>query len=61
MLVKKKADILIREHSTGNKSSVTIFQAMLDSDLPPEEKSAARLIDEGQPVVGAGSDTTANT
>ncbi|RAO64541.1 uncharacterized protein BHQ10_000553 [Talaromyces amestolkiae] len=61
MLVKKKVDILIQEHSMGNKSSGTIFQAMLDSDLPPEEKSAARLIDEGQSVVGAGSETTANT
>lgn len=61
MLVKKKVNKLIQEHSMGNKSSGSIFQALLDSDLPPEEKSAARLIDEGQSVVGAGSETTANT
>ncbi|KAJ6030971.1 cytochrome P450 [Penicillium herquei] len=37
----------------------TVFQTMLDSDLPHEEKSAQRLLDEGQAVVGAGSETTA--
>jgi cytochrome P450 len=60
-LVKEKVEYLIRENSKGNKSSGTIFQAMLDSNLPPEEKSIARLIDEGQSVVGAGSETTAGT
>lgn len=60
-LVKAKVTQLMREHANGNKSGGSIFNAMLDSDLPPEEKSAARLIDEGQSVVGAGSETTAGT
>ncbi|OKL60424.1 hypothetical protein UA08_03974 [Talaromyces atroroseus] len=60
-VVKQKVDNLLQENAKGNKSSGTIFQAMLDSNLPPEEKSTARLIDEGQSVVGAGSETTAGT
>lgn len=37
----------------------TIFHALLESDLPPEEKLHSRLWQEGLIVVGAGSDTTA--
>jgi cytochrome P450 len=32
----------------------------LESDLPPEEKLQSRLWQEGQVVIGAGADTTAN-
>ncbi|KAH8705225.1 putative cytochrome P450 [Talaromyces proteolyticus] len=60
-LVKQKVDIMMKEHNRGNKASGTIFHTVLDSELPPEEKSAARLLEEGQSVVGAGSETTANT
>lgn len=35
--------------------------ALLNSDLPPEERTAFRLWSEGQSIVGAGSETTANT
>jgi len=35
----------------------TIFHELLNSDLPPREKS---LEQEGQVIVGAGADTTAN-
>ena len=38
----------------------TIFNELLESDLPPEEKLHSRLWQEGL-VVGAGSDTTAFT
>jgi len=38
----------------------TIFHELLESNLPPEEKSLERLWQEGQIVVGAGADTTAN-
>ncbi|KUJ12388.1 cytochrome P450 [Mollisia scopiformis] len=38
----------------------TIFHALLESDLPPEDKLHSRLWQEGQVVVGAGADTTAN-
>jgi len=39
----------------------TIFHALLESDLPPEEKLHSRLWQEGQVVIGAGADTTSNT
>lgn len=38
----------------------TVFHALLESDLPPEEKLQSRLWQEGQVVIGAGADTTAN-
>ncbi|EON70045.1 hypothetical protein W97_09313 [Coniosporium apollinis CBS 100218] len=38
----------------------TIFHELLNSDLPLWEKSLERLWQEGQVVVGAGADTTAN-
>ncbi|KAI9747366.1 MAG: hypothetical protein M1835_002130, partial [Candelina submexicana] len=45
-----------------NKSHLTIFHELLnDKDLPPQEKTIGRLSDEGQTVVFAGSETTANT
>ena len=40
-------------------SHPTIFHAILDSDLPPDEKKLDRLWQEGQTVVGAGTETTA--
>jgi len=39
----------------------TIFHALRDCDLPPEEKTLQRLCDEGEILVGAGSETTAQT
>ncbi|KAL1962675.1 hypothetical protein VTN77DRAFT_9309 [Rasamsonia byssochlamydoides] len=60
-IVQNKIDVLLRENAKGVKAEGTIFQTMLDSNLPPEEKSAARLLDEGQSVVGAGSETTGGT
>lgn len=38
----------------------TVFHALIESDLPPEEKLQSRLWQEGQVVIGAGADTTAN-
>ncbi len=38
----------------------TIFQTLLDSDLPEDDKSLERLGQEAQLIIGAGSDTTAN-
>lgn len=36
----------------------TVFGSLLESDLPEEEKSGARLTDEAGAVVGAGTETT---
>lgn len=58
-MVRKQVDMTIKNNQHGIKAAGTIFQAILDSDLPPEEKAADRLQDEGQTLVGAGSETTA--
>jgi len=38
-----------------------IFQSLLESDLPPEDKTVERLRQEAQLLLGAGSDTVANS
>jgi cytochrome P450 len=37
----------------------TIFKELLESDLPPEEKSVKRIGEEAQTILGAGLETTA--
>jgi cytochrome P450 len=38
----------------------TIFQELIYSDIPAEEKSMTRMIDEGMTLIGAGTITTAH-
>jgi hypothetical protein len=38
-----------------------IFHALLESDLPSEEKLHSRIWQEGQIIIGAGAETTAQT
>lgn len=66
---KKRRDLHLKEmaafverHARKEKNSggrKTIFDSMLDADVPPEEKSVLRLAEEAQTLVGAGSLTTA--
>ena len=42
-------------------SQRTIFHELLKSDLPPQEKSVQRLVDEAKTLIGAGVITTAHT
>jgi hypothetical protein len=44
----------------GSGLDATVFHALLNSDLPPEDKTQYRMWQEGLSVVGAGSETTAN-
>jgi hypothetical protein len=39
----------------------TVFKSLLDSDLPPQEKTIDRLQDEGVTLVGAGQETVKAT
>jgi len=59
--IRAQVDEILAKNAAGKKAEGTIFQAVLDSDLPPSEKSAGRLTDEGQTLVGAGSETTAKS
>ena len=47
------------EDVKSNDAKRTIFQEILDSKLPPEEKTERRLADEAQIVIGGGVETTA--
>jgi cytochrome P450 len=57
--VRKQVDDILLASREGKKAEGTIFQALLDSDLPQQEKTADHLQDEGQTVIAAGSETTA--
>ncbi|KAL8720014.1 MAG: hypothetical protein Q9225_003059 [Loekoesia sp. 1 TL-2023] len=53
----------IRNIKAGNSGSEkrgrpSIFETLLDSDLPPFDKSIGRLVEDAQTLVGAGSITT---
>ncbi|PSN72472.1 cytochrome P450 [Corynespora cassiicola Philippines] len=47
------------EEVKTNDAKKTIFQEILNSKLPPEDKTQRRLADEAQIVVGGGVETTA--
>lgn len=42
-----------------SRSHPSIFDELLNSDLPPEEKRLQRLQGDGQTIIGAGTETTA--
>lgn len=45
----------------GEGYDITIMHALLDSELPEHEKTALRIWSEAMSVIGAGSETSANT
>lgn len=44
--------------TAGISGKATIFDQILDSKLPPEDKTVERLVQEGQSLIAAGSETT---
>jgi len=58
-LMRRQVESIIQASREGKKAENTIFQELLDSDLPEDEKTADRLQDEAQTVIGGGSETTA--
>lgn len=58
-----QVQLTINRHTSGEKppsDAFTVFDSILDSDVPPVEKSRYRLAEEAQALIGAGSLTTAN-
>lgn len=51
-----KCGIKGEENSSEHRN---IFEELVESSLPEEEKSVARLADEGRGIIGAGTVTTA--
>ena len=52
--------IIVEKRSGRSSSQASIFHELLDSNLPPSEKSLPHLKDEAQALIGAGSVTTAH-
>jgi cytochrome P450 len=57
--------MVVERHARGEKppahEGFTIFHKMLDADVPAEEKSIPRLVEEAHSLLGAGSMTVATT
>ncbi|KAK0654873.1 cytochrome P450 [Cercophora newfieldiana] len=60
-LVREQVKPIVEGTNKGESKGRTIFHELLNSDLPPEEKTLQRLCDEGEILTGAGSETTAQT
>lgn len=63
--LKKSIEAVVDRRNRGEKPPSgggfdTIFDSMLEADVPASEKSPSRLIEEAQTVMGAGAMTTVN-
>ncbi|KAG6010707.1 hypothetical protein E4U43_008547 [Claviceps pusilla] len=60
LLARRRLLAAIEAHRQGKQGSENnVFSNLLSSDLPPQEKSFQRLLDEGKSLMGAGSETVA--
>ncbi|KAF4236360.1 hypothetical protein CNMCM6805_005849 [Aspergillus fumigatiaffinis] len=60
-ITQQSRETLQKKRGVTREHRETIFDALLDPNLPPSEKTLARLSEEGLIILGAGSETTANT
>ncbi len=58
-MTNQAAEIIDNHSDTKQQEKVSIFHELLDSDLPPSDKTVARLADEATSLVAAGQVTTA--
>jgi cytochrome P450 len=58
---ERQIKAIIDGSNTGDEktSHLTIFHELLQGNLPPQEKTISRLVQEGQIIVSAGTETTA--
>ncbi|KAF9634227.1 Cytochrome P450 [Lasiodiplodia theobromae] len=49
----------VEDRKKSGRAGATIFHELIDGDLPDEEKRLERMWQEGQIIVGAGTETTA--
>lgn len=56
---RKFVSSILRHDPETEKNTNTIFHELRDSELPQSEKTVIRLADEGNILIGAGSETTA--
>jgi cytochrome P450 len=57
--MRKQVKQVLQEKNDAHKDLAhpTIFHALIDSDLPPEEKGVERLTDEADTIIAAGQET----
>ncbi|KAK8022282.1 Cytochrome P450 monooxygenase [Apiospora rasikravindrae] len=60
-MTRERIERIIATNEAGKRAEGSIFQTVLDSDLPAQEKSAERLEAEAQVVLAAGTETTAKS
>ncbi|KAH8592532.1 putative cytochrome P450 [Bisporella sp. PMI_857] len=60
-IAKRKVFEIIAEETAQPGKGSSMFHALLRSDLPPHEKSAARLANEGHQIVAAAGESTGST
>ena len=58
--MSKKIDRVVERHQNGMDDK-TVFDEILDSNLPEVEKRPERLLEESQNIAIAGTETTAWT
>jgi cytochrome P450 len=59
--VRNEVKAVLEKRYQNEKPTKTIFEELLTSDLPPQEKSIERLVDEGLVVMAGGGEPTAQT
>ncbi|KAJ9605728.1 hypothetical protein H2200_009577 [Cladophialophora chaetospira] len=57
-LARQILDLMNDESKSEKSSHRTIFHELIHGDLPAEEKSLRRLVDEGQTMIAAGQETS---
>jgi cytochrome P450 len=60
-ITQQSRETLQKKGDVARENRETVFDALLDPNLPPSEKTLARLSEEGLIILSAGSETTANT
>ncbi|KAJ5784893.1 uncharacterized protein N7503_010105 [Penicillium pulvis] len=58
-LVLEQAKFALKESGKGGSGKKTIFEALADPSLPPEERAPTRIRDEALSLLNAGTETTA--
>ena len=60
-MVRKQVKNILQRKGPSKSNRKVIFEELRDSNLPPHEKEIQRLTEEGLILLGAGSETTAQT
>ena len=57
-LARQIGGLMSNDSATKASSHKTVFHELINSDLPPKEKTLPRLVNEGQTMIAAGQETS---